>query len=326
MAKWSGIVAGGLVLVVAALVGWVQVTWSVDHPDTPLPSVQASSDPEVIAQGAYLVHAVAHCSTCHAAADQVESRQWEFGSPLVGGNVTSAGPFGVFTAANLTPHPTGIGGMSDGEVARVIRYGIGHDGKLSPMMRFTVGPMSDEDLTAIVSYLRAQEPVEAERDRPVYGFLARALSGRFQPRTEAAPEYVPAGGISVERGRYLAEGPAMCSGCHTPLNPLTGFAPSGPAFSGAAEPDPDPANKGFEIIAPNLTPDPVTGHIVTWSEDAFVARFRGGRVIQGSIMPWEAFQRLTEDDVRSIYRYLQTVAPVERNTGPAHRPKGSFGD
>jgi mono/diheme cytochrome c family protein len=322
--KWSGFLVVGVLVLVLGLVGWVQLTWSVDHPDTPYPAIVASDDPSVIAQGEYIFHAVAHCSTCHAPADQIQNVQFDFSRPPVGGNVIQAGPFGTFTAANLTSHPTGIGSMSDGEVARVIRHGIGRQGKVSPMMLLAVGPMSDEDLTAVISYLRTLEPVEAQRDPPVYGFLAKALSGRIKPRTGTPPEYVPAGGISLERGRYLAAGPAMCTGCHTPSDPMAGFAPSGPAFSGGSQAEPDRTDAAFEIIAPNLTPHAGTGHISGWSEDQFVARFQAGRIYAGSIMPWEAFQRMTEDDVRSIARYLRTIPPVERETGPPYRKRGSF--
>jgi mono/diheme cytochrome c family protein len=136
---------------------------------------------------------------------------------------------------------------------------------------------------------------------------------------DAPPAHVAEGEISVARGKYLAEGPAVCAGCHTPADPMAGFARSGALFSGAGEADPDPTNASQEIIAPNLTPDPETGHIALWSEDAFVARMRAGRVVKGSSMPWEAFARMTENDLRSLYRYLRTVPPVRRRIGPTVR-------
>lgn len=321
--KWTGVAVAVLLLIVGIGATWVQLTWSVDHPDTPLPEITASTDPEVIARGEYLVHAVAHCSTCHGPPEAIMEHRVEFDRPLAGGFVFEMGPFGTFTAANLTPDPTGIGGMTDPEVARAVRHGIGQAGKLSPMMRFAVGPMSDEDLTAIISWLRAQEPVAAQHASPRFGFLAKALSGKFNPRMDVAPPYVPPGEISIERGRYLANGPAMCAGCHTPLDPMAGFAPTGPAFSGG-EPEPDAAMAGYEVVAPNLTPDPTTGHLASWSEDQFVSRLRAGRSVVGSYMPWEAFARMTDEDVRSMYRYLQTLDPVERDVGPTHRPAGSF--
>ena len=36
-------------------------------------------------------------------------------------------------------------------------------------------------------------------------------------------------------------------------------------------------------------------------------------------MPWENFRRMTEDDMRSIYRYLRSLPPVKKVTGPSHR-------
>ncbi len=52
------------------------------------------------------------------------------------------------------------------------------------------------------------------------------------------------------------------------------------------------------------------------SEDDFVGRFRAGRVLPGSPMPWQGFQRMSEDDLRAMYRYLRTVPPVSNDVGP----------
>ena len=49
---------------------------------------------------------------------------------------------------------------------------------------------------------------------------------------------------------------------------------------------------------------------------AFVARFRLGRVIARSPMPWQGFRRMSDDDLRAIYRYLKTVPAVRRDVGP----------
>jgi hypothetical protein len=52
------------------------------------------------------------------------------------------------------------------------------------------------------------------------------------------------------------------------------------------------------------------------NEEQFVARFRQGRILPGSPMPWQAFSRMNEEDLRSIYRYLMTIPPVKRDNGP----------
>ena len=133
------------------------------------------------------------------------------------------------------------------------------------------------------------------------------------------PAHVPEGEISVARGKYLAEGPAACAVCHTPRDPLKGFVATGPLFSGEADAEEDRFNSSQEIAVPNLTPDPTTGYITAWTEDAFVARFKAGRVIKGSKMPWDAFARMTENDARSVYRFLRTLAPVKHAIGPTVR-------
>ena len=83
----------------------------------------------------------------------------------------------------------------------------------------------------------------------------------------------------------------------------------GAPFSGGMQMalDTDPT-RGF--VTPNLTPDPATGRISSWSEDQFVARFRAGPQFQESHMPWNAFRRMSDTDLRAIYRFLRTLEPV----------------
>jgi len=327
--KWVKRILKGLAVLVAlaavvalGLFIYVQVKYNVDFPSTPKPAITASKDPAVIARGEYLVHAVAHCSTCHGPAELAQQHLVDFTKPLAGGYTIEAGPFGTFTARNITPDiATGIGGLSDGEVAREVRHGVDRRGKLSPVMRLAVGPMSDEDLTAIISWLRAQNPIEAKRPFYDLGFLGKVVALDFTPRMTAPPAHVPEGEISVARGKYLAEGPAACAVCHTPRAPLDGFAAKGPLFSGEDSADEDPFNDAQEIVTPNLTPDPTTGHITSWTEESFVARFKAGRVIKGSKMPWDAFQRMTENDVRSLYRFLHDLPPTKHYIGPTVRRK-----
>jgi hypothetical protein len=33
-------------------------------------------------------------------------------------------------------------------------------------------------------------------------------------------------------------------------------------------------------------------------------------------MPWLAFGKMTDDDLKAIYRYLRTLEPVDNNPGP----------
>lgn len=307
-------------LAALALFIYVQVKYNVDYPSTPMPQITARKDAETIKRGEYIVHAVAHCSTCHGPADLVQQNLLDTTKPLIGGGTWEMGMFGTFVARNLTSDAaTGIGARTDGQLARMIRHAVDSRGKLSPFMRLGVGPMSDEDLTAVISYLRTLTPLEAKRPDYELGFLGKVVMLDLRPRMTPAPAHVPEGQISIERGKYLAEGPAMCAGCHTPRDPMSGFSPTGPLFSGENEAEEDKLNPGQEIIPPNLTPDPTTGHIVAWTEDTFVARFKAGRVVKGSVMPWDAFQQMTETDVRSIYRFLKSLQPVKHYVGATVR-------
>ena len=157
------------------------------------------------------------------------------------------------------------------------------------------------------------------------GLFAKLVMKAMDPaKREPITKWVKEGGVSVESGGYLANGPAMCFGCHSVADPMNGFALQGPHFQGAGQADPDPTDAAFEITAPNLTPDPATGHITNWTEEDFLKRFRGGIAFSGSPMPWESFARMTDDDVRSIYQYLRSLAPVKHETGPSRRAKGSW--
>jgi cytochrome c553 len=121
----------------------------------------------------------------------------------------------------------------------------------------------------------------------------------------------------VEYGRYLASDVAGCINCHTRVDMKTGtFA--APIFSGGAE-LPSHSVPGQVFVSPNLTPHRDDGWLEGWSEDAFVARLRGGRVHEGSPMPWGPYRRLSEDDARAIYRFLRALPPAAGGPSPKAR-------
>jgi mono/diheme cytochrome c family protein len=115
---------------------------------------------------------------------------------------------------------------------------------------------------------------------------------------------------TVEYGRYLAHSVANCHGCHTDRSLATGEF-LGEPFAGGLVFTPTPETGGFGFVTPNITPDP-SGKMEGWSEATFIARMRGGRIHQGSPMPWGPFSRMTDSDIKAIYRYLRTVEPVKK--------------
>jgi hypothetical protein len=64
------------------------------------------------------------------------------------------------------------------------------------------------------------------------------------------------------------------------------------------------------FLPPNITPLPGSGLAKFPDRATFVARFQvGGRQHAGSPMPWEAFSRMTPEDLGALYEYLTSVPP-----------------
>jgi len=69
----------------------------------------------------------------------------------------------------------------------------------------------------------------------------------------------------------------------------------------------------------NLTPDRVSGFGI-WTEEMFIKTMRTGRHMGVSRpilppMPWQNLNSLPDDDLKSIYAYLQSIKPI-RNEVP----------
>ncbi len=317
-----GIMLGVSITLMTGIVGYYNLSWPPSFPDTPRPNLQATTDPETIARGQYVVDALVHCTICHTPEEEF-LRQDVRGMVPKGGHVWEMGPLATIRSANLTP--AGIGDMSDADLARIIRTGINADGHPAPLM-VAVGPMADEDLVAVMSYLRSLPPVENDIPPSEIGIAAKvlfqtAMVGFVRPKNLDAPPFVKEGGISIERGRYIAEGPAFCYGCHSEQALRPELAVKEPYFAGAAWADPDPKDDTMELRAPNLTTHK-TGVLSYLDEDAFVTRMRSGRMVDHSPMPWENYQLMTEDDLRSIHRYLSSLKPIDNLTGPGYRKAG----
>ncbi|MCB1334252.1 MAG: cytochrome C [Roseivivax sp.] len=115
---------------------------------------------------------------------------------------------------------------------------------------------------------------------------------------------------SVERGKYLVEGPAGCGNCHTPFG-AEGFDFTKNLAGRLVE-----ENPAFKAIAPNLTP---AGRIAGWSDADVVRAIREGVRPDGSVMgppmPFGMYRGLSDDDAGSIVMYLRTLAAVENDPG-----------
>ncbi|MBK7427324.1 MAG: cytochrome C [Saprospiraceae bacterium] len=275
--KWTGIV---IVVAILGFVVFVFLTWDKKH-DAPYPDISASSDSSIIARGAYLANGPAHCGGCHSSMDEVLSFDEGKKVDFKGGMEWAFPGFGKFVAPNITSDKeTGIGKYSDAEIARSLRHSIGTEVK----------------------------PME-------YSFMYKAILAVGMIKPEGPKDPVPKSverSPSIEYGKYLAYNVANCMSCHTEMDPNTG-AYVGKDFAGKAFFEADAFSDGYSYMSPNLTPHKETGIMANWSEEQFIQRFHHGRVHKGSPMPWGAFSRIQEVELKALYRFFQSLEPVENH-------------
>ncbi len=318
-------ILGVLALLMVGLVIFVLTTWEKVN-EAPYPEIQASTDSAVIERGKYLAFGPAHCATCHVPMDKIMAVENGLEMPLSGGWELNIPP-GSFRAPNITPDmETGIGKRTDAEIARVLRYSVGHDGRtIFPFMPFQ--ELSDEDLTAVISFLRSQEAVSNQVEPTELSFLGKAIMafGMIKPE---GPRNTPPKSVTreptVEYGKYIANSVGNCRGCHTDRDLKTG-AYIGIDFAGGMYMPPDDFSKGFAFTSPNLTPDKETGVMTFWDEAAFIAKFKAGRVHAGSPMPWGAMSRMDSVELIAVYKFLQALEPVKNEVGKTVYQPGEKG-
>lgn len=299
------------------LVACVLMTLSCRHAQIPLPSERpVRSDTTVLAaRGEYIVRNAAVCGGCHAA-----DPRHDIDGPLSGGTEFRDWRIGTSRAANLTPDAaTGLGTWSEAEIVRALRNGQRKDGRLlTPVMPYEwFHEMSDDDAFAVARYLKSLPPVRHEvTQSPNFVFKLGTLLF-LGPKTSISAS-APPRGATPEYGGYLAQHVGLCAECHTPRGGLLAKPDKSRLFAGMAHPPKDfPANPS------NLTPDTATG-IGGWSEADFLQTLRTGVNPRGvslhPFMPWREIRRMSDDDLRAIYRYLRTLPPI-RNEVPRLTPQ-----
>ena len=259
-------------------------------------------DPRV-ERGRYLANGILQCFVCHSPRDESQP-----GWPPVAGKLGSGGLIWEdgarrLWAPNITPDvETGAGGWSDQVLADAITRGIGHDGRtLSlPMYWRTFAELSDEDVTAVIAYLRTLPPVKnAVPKRALGEEREKELAATAHPPRK---KVAPPGPTPAERGRYFLIA-ADCGGCHTsweaPVN--AGFMAGGNAVD----------RKNAVVFSANITPS--ASGIGGWDETTFIAAMRTGQAPRQAIdpiMPWTSFRNLTDEDLTAMFAALRELRPV----------------
>ena len=296
--NWIGIVLGSLVVLILAvagvlvLIGNSRLNKTYDFPPS---NIVVPTDEASIAYGRHRAETL--CEGCHGK-DLSGIEKW-----------FNAGPLGTIDSANLT---TGEGGFgqevtSDEDYIRAIRHGIDPEGKpLFMPAVYSTSFLSDEDLGAIIAYVKSAPPV----DHVTYGqnftplakiMLAAGMLGKLPVEAISHDVHVtaPARGISVEYGDYMIN-THDCRLCH------------GQELAGGKHPDPT-----IKLISPNLTPG---GEVGFWTEEQFVNTLRtgvtpSGHELDAEHMPWEIYRLFTDDELKAIYLYLQSLPKL-----PQYKP------
>jgi hypothetical protein len=289
--KWLGIVVGVVILIGGIFVATQVMAFNSSVAkvyDVPAPNIARSSDPEVIGRGKHLAESIAGCalSDCH-------------GNDLSGGKLTDIGPVGKMIPQNITPAGR-AGEYSDGELARLILHGIKKDGttiKMMPVPDFNWLP--DEDVQAIISYLRSVPPVQKVNAGFEVGLLGKVLDRQDKFPIDIARRVDHAKRLDAPKpeptekyGYFVGR---LCVGCH------------GVNFSGGPIPGAPPSIP----IPKNITPHE-TG-IKAYSYDDFVKLLETGMKKDGTkldpFMPYEALGKMNEVERKALWAFLQKLEP-----------------
>jgi cytochrome c553 len=274
--KWTGIVLGAIagLALLGALYFLVASQRVISRTyDVPSIAFDAPSDRDSIRKGEHL-STIYGCSNCH-------------GADLTGSDMFDMPGIAHITAPNLTKV---VKEYTDGELERVIRRGVKHDGRTTWIMPSAMfNRLSDDDLSAIIAYVRSF-PERPGIDRLTeIGPLGRigVVQGKFLPQAVQVQNLPVIADPSEEdplaRGRYLVM--TSCTECH-------GATLQGSDF----------------VNAPNLSV------VSAYSESDF-ARLMSKGVGAGnrtlglmSEVAEARFSHFTDADVQAIRGYLQTFA------------------
>jgi cytochrome c553 len=297
--KWAGGILTGLLtlipaaLLALALIGYAKLN---QHYDNPAATIQVAGTQAQIARGEQLAHA---CMSCHSPGNEL---------PLSGSNFAvkfEMPPLGILYAPNLTPSGD-IRDWSDGEVIRAIREGVHKNGRsllIMPSSNFR--NMSDEDVQAVVAYLRSQPATGGPTPNNQFSMLGAIFMNLSDFRTaqqSAGRVTAPQTG-TAEYGKYMVD-VLGCRSCH-------GTQLQGKVDNGMPGP---PAGPNLAKLIPH------------WTEEQFMTFFNTGTMPGGEKvpmitlvdgfsepkMPWSMVRAATTDEeLKAMYTYLHGLPLVE---------------
>lgn len=273
-------------------------------------SFEVDVTPERVARGKSI--AAMRCFACHV--------DPQTGSATGNRVAVPSSLASVAYAPNITRDlKAGIGSWSDGELSYALRTGVRPDGRLLAPWMPRMALIADEDLYAVIAFLRSDDPVVAPnpaQSKPTqYGFVGKVLQRLvWRPGLDPdKPIVAPSPKKKVAYGKYVVQGLIDCYACHSAsFEGVNNVRPElSDGYMGGGNKMRDLA--GGLVLSANLTPDPETG-IGKWAEHDFIRAVREGVRPDGTPLrfPMPHFNGLDEAQVSAIYAYLETVHPIYR--------------
>ncbi|MEW5940596.1 MAG: c-type cytochrome [Chloroflexota bacterium] len=293
--KWMGRVLAalaGLVVLALAFV-YFKTESRLNHVyAAPRDALTIPSDDASIARGKHIFQ-FRGCEACH-------------GERLEGKTYLDDPAIGKVIAGNLTRGEGGFGAsFTDEDWARAIRYGARPDGTpllFMPATEFYF--LSDDDLAAVIAYVKSAPPVDHVQPPSSLSFTGRAVMTLVPEITFIPAELIPMDaprpiapepGVTPEYGEYLTLSCKVCHGLTMSGGVIPGFPPDWPPAANLTW------GKGSRLPAWDFT------DFVTFMRTGV----RHGKQVDPKYMPWTSYKFMTDEELQAVWVYLQSLPPKD---------------
>ena len=278
--KWSSVGLSALLAAAVSLASALTIAGllKLQTRSAPIPELYVSHTPEQVHRGQAI--ADSFCGACHSNT-----------GPLTGGEDIGEHfpmPVGSFVSANLTAAGR-LGHWSNGELFRAIRNSVDADGNWLVVMSYTnAGKLSDDDIQALIAYLRSRPAAGQQTGDPPdrLNLLGTILLGAgMLPGPKPVSTGVitaPPKGPTARYGEYILSY-QDCRACH------------GADLSGGVQGQLGPVGPGLALVR-------------EWKFEQFVSTMRTGTDPGGhelsKEMPWRPIGKMDDEELSAIYEYL----------------------
>jgi mono/diheme cytochrome c family protein len=277
--KWGGASLAALLSTSATLLSLILIVglFKLHARSAPAPVTKVAGTPEQIQRGKAISDGF--CGACHSKTGSLT------GGLDVGEHFPV--PIGSFVSSNLTPDGP-LSRWSDSDIFRAIRSSVDSDGRWLVIMSYTnAGKLSDEDIRAVIAYIRSLPAIGKPTDnQPDHlNLLGIAMLGAgmlpMGNPVSISPITAPPASATSLYGEYILSY-QDCRSCHG--TKLTGGVPG---QLGPLGPDLNLVKQWkLEQIATMRTGVDPNGHELSKE------------------MPWQPIGRMSDEELNSVYEYL----------------------